>query len=244
MRLPRAIARPLAMRGTLVAVTAHYRLYHEIASGPDEPCYLGVTQTDDGDRAVVLRVVPAGAAFELAPVPDPFGAFEQLLDIGICELGAVRISRFVYGASVAELGALSWPVARCLYDAFAEPLAFIHEDGSVHGALTARRLRIALEDHPVRLIAPQQRKGDRAAQLHELAILARAICEHARHPDPEIAALLEPDAHGVLRDLLLERGAPVDSLLAGLCAISELPCAASDPPDDGELASLWRHANR
>jgi len=244
MSLAKLRARPLPMQWTAAPDTARYRLCNPIASGADEPCHLAIASGDDGDRAVVLRVVGDADLPEEADLPDPFGAFERHLDVGTCELGTVLVSAYVRGASLADLAsvALTWPTAESLFAAFAEPLAVIHGEGITHGALTARRLRLALDEpFPVRFVAAGGTAGDRAACADELAVVARAICALTAHPDPAIAPLLaDPDGGTVLRDLLLERARPVTPLLRAVARV-ELPMAGVEPPGEAELAALWQH---
>ena len=153
---------------------------------------------------------------------------------------------------------LGWPAAQWLHAVARIDLIDLHHaGGKIHGALRAKRIRLGLLDTtpdgrklsalsqelevfpPVLFLDGKQQAGDDAQRAEELAVLAAAIAELTRHPEPRVEALIrDPAGREVLRDLLLEGHVPVDPLLGDLVGL-----AAGPPPEDEtidrDLRALW-----
>jgi len=241
-------------------------LCYELTHSADETCYFGYPAADYEHEYFgwFLRVW-SSAPPERHELPSSYAqrSFEAQIDEGICDSGPVWISPYIEGADLGELHRagveLSWPAARCVHAAARAPLQMLHARELMHDALTPSRIRLALSQEPyrnrdaapIRFCLPLCGSGGAAAATRELADLAAAVCTLARHPDPEIEALLRdpsPDALTVLTDLLLERGAPVDELLADRLLGSPAAAAAAaltvEPYTDSdaiqpELEALW-----
>jgi hypothetical protein len=214
----------------------------------------------EGSYSVVLHVREG----ELEPLDDPEGT---------CELGAILSSMewYEFGTDLVTLRdsgfRLSWEAAQWLYEAARDELVDLHHDGGkAHGAITPRGIRLALFDTPYgnhnQAYLPRHENGDVPAPVLflyrstntagdtrravELSVLAFAIVELTRHPDPQIDQFLRDTSHGsheVLRDLLLERGAAVERLVRDRCntpSLALLPLAGEDDEAiDDELEALW-----
>lgn len=196
-----------------------------------------------GSMMVVLRIRLG------APVPG--------LGEGYCELGTIMSSEEYYdfGADLAALReagvTLSWEAAQWVHAAGRDQLFERRARGEVPGGLTARKIRLNLFHRPTPeaphanagiqppafAFESSSRDGDAATAL---VALARAIVGITHHSDPTTDRLLrDPSSHDVLRDLLLERGGPVEALLgdAAKIEVDWLPLPEADI--DGELVDLW-----
>ena len=185
-------------------------------------------------------------------------------DQGTCELGAIvdQTQWYEHGTDVVTLAAsgfrLGWAAAQWLHAVARLDLIDLHHaDGNVHGALRAKRIRLALLDTtpdgrklsalsqeldvfpPVLFLDGSMHAGTDGQRAEELAVLARAIAELTRHPDPRVEALIrDPVGCEVLRDLLLEGRVPVDPLLGDLVGIEAGP-PPEDEAIDRDLRALW-----
>ena len=232
----------LSRRGTYVKYVATYHSIHE------------------GSFSVVLHIREG--------VPEPEDEPE-----GGCELGAVLSSLEWYelGTDLVTLRdsgfRLSWEAAQWLHAAARDELVDLHHDGGkAHGAIEPRHIRLALFDTPYGnyniAYLPRHADGDVPSPVKflysstisasdevraaELDTLARAIAELTTHPDAQIDRLLRdpsPGASEVLRDLLLERGDPIDALLRDRTRTQALPAGSlpgeHDEAIDDELEALW-----
>jgi hypothetical protein len=232
----------LSRAGSLVKYVATYHSIHE------------------GTYSVVLHVREG----ELEPQDDPEGT---------CELGAILNSMewYEFGTDLVTLREsgfrLSWTAAQWLYEAARGELVDLHHDaGKAHGAIAAHHIRFALFETPYRQhtqpLQPRHLDGEipppvlylyssrsSASDVEravELAVLAHAIASLTTHPDPEIDRLLRDPSigsHEVLRDLLLERGQPVELLLIDRTNTPSLArlllAGADDEAIDDELEALW-----
>jgi hypothetical protein len=185
-------------------------------------------------------------------------------DQGSCEHGAiVDLSQwYEYGTDLVTLAAsgfrFGWTAAQWLHAALRLDLLDHHANRQIHGRLRAKRIRLALldatPDHrsfskradeldvfpPVLFLDSHAQAGTDAQRAAELATLAAAIAAFTQHPDPRIDALLhDPPGRDVLRDLLLERTAPVDPLLADLLGLPAGPLPDDDTVDP-DLRALWQ----
>lgn len=168
------------------------------------------------------------------------------------------------GADVVMLRAagmrLSWPAAQWLYEAARVELDEIHHaNGNLHGRLRARRVRLALFHRsyserdrddapppPILLVRCATMGGSDAERAFEREMLALAIAGLTTHPDPTIDRLLhDPAGADVLRDLLLQRGQPVEQMLLDRAYLSDVATPlADDKSIDDELCDLWNHVLR
>ena len=250
-------ARPLVITRWDPASTddmLHWYLGPELSRDADEFRQIVLLDSDYvGTMTVILRIRP--------------GEWVPGLGEGHCDLGIILSSEDYYdfGADLAALRAagvmLSWEAAQWVHAAGREQLFERHARGEV-GNLTPRKIRLNLfhrptpedtaanDDIPPPAFAFESSRG--ADPATELAVFARAILTLTQHPDPRIDQLLrdpdsrddrflsDPYARDVLRDLLLERGGPVEPLL-GDAAELELDWLPP-PPDadiDDELEALW-----
>src|SRR6202008_2920737 len=105
-------------------------------------------------------------------------------------------------------------------------LTRVHATGQVHGFRGTRRIRLALFDHLFGSSAERPRvfafghdtRGvtDESEFRLERADLALALAGITTHPEPTIDRLLrDPSAaaRDVLRDLLLQRSGPIETML-------------------------------
>jgi hypothetical protein len=236
---------------------------HELSRGENDVCYLGLYDSlFDGSHQTFIRVstdpiwiarirelMRSKQTFE-----GPLGpAFERYMDIGTGRGGTAVLNYYSYGTSLAALRdagvALSWSTACCLHAAATHPLRELHATGRAHGALTARRVRLSLfSEHngtganpPIRYVASLGTAITDEVRRAELRLVAETIGAMTRHPDDAVERLLrDPAARDVLRDLVLERGTPVDHLLADQLDV-DVPAADCDdvPIIDRELDALW-----
>lgn len=186
-------------------------------------------------------------------------------DQGTCELGAIvdHTQWYDHGTDLVTLAAsgfrVGWNAMQWLHAvARVDLIDQHHAGGRIHGGLRAKRIRLGIvdmtPDHhrkfsalsreldafpPVLFLDGSTATGDDAQRAAELAVLAGALAEVTRHPDPRVDTLIrDPQGRDVLRDLLLEGAVPIDSLLGDLVGLEARP-----PPDDDtidhELRALW-----
>jgi hypothetical protein len=178
---------------------------------------------------------------------------------------------YEYGADLVALrGAgvrLSWEAAQWLYAVGRAELDELHGEGLTLGE-RPRHIRLRLFHTP---FTPSRKvpgtylndgtsdddleppaafafvgahRGSAARHARDHALLASVVCGLTRHPDSQIDQLLhdpDPDATHVLRDLLLQRGQPIEPLLrdrADASGLTEMPLVDVATIDD-ELGALW-----
>ncbi len=185
-------------------------------------------------------------------------------DQGTCKLGAIvdQTQWYEHGVDLVTLAAsgfrLGWAAGQWLHAVGRRDLIELHHaGGKIHGALRPKRIRLGLldatPDHrkhstlsqeldvfpPVLFLDGKMHAGDDAQRAQELAVLAAAIAELTRHPNPRVDALIrDPAGCDVLRDLLLQSDVPVDSLLGDLVGLESGPLP-DDETIDRDLRALW-----
>jgi hypothetical protein len=234
-----------------------WQLGPELSRSPDLVKYAASYYSiHEGRFHVVLEIRPG----ELHPGDQPQGT---------CELGAILQSFELYefGVDLVRLREsgfrMAWTSAQWLYAAARDELVALHHDGGkAHGALAPRHIRLGLfetpyanydrprtddEPPPFKFLYGSRDSASDSQRAAELALLASTIASITAHPDPRIDRLLHdpsPGAHEVLRDLLLQRGEPVDLLLRDR---TNTPGLALKPLDDDEavdadLCAMWDRA--
>jgi hypothetical protein len=242
----------------------------ELSRSGVERCLLGFSHVDWAtSQPIVIRVggrQERKSIEQLGLPADVTRRFERIMDVGTVRGQRADWSHYIHGTDLVTLYdagiEISWPVARCLYAAIKAPLAQLHATGWIHGALRPGRVRLSPTRHVDGTIVPVQLCGYRCTRrLHdwgyaartELGVVAEAVADLSRHPDPIVDALLQDPAPGaidVLADLLLDRGEPIDELLAdrlqgdggdAAIAIAKqlVDRRLDDAPAHKDLTALW-----
>ena len=242
-----------------------YRLWN-LSRGLDDTCALGMYYINVESREaypVVLRVVPSPdllAPYRRHPAelpPRVSEAFEQFIKHGVGLGGHVALSYYLFGSDLGKLAdaggvSITWTAAMLLHAAITAPLRELHALGYVHGAITARRIRLCFlptPDHnkvvpatPVRFIAPRFESATPEGIRRDLHAVAAAVMKLTTHPVPEVQAMLEDrTAMPVLRDSLLEaEGEPVEQLLSDFVGVDlEAGLNRATQQDMDDLRLVW-----